>query len=59
MDDKIHKHRIVMCNSEETMETDSGKPYINDGQVVDAHISGVETKQQIDWLIDHAMNLGE
>ena len=59
VDDKIHKHRIIMCNSEETMETDSGKPYINDGQVVDAYISGVETKQQIDWLIDHAMNFSQ
>ena len=57
VDDFAHKHRIVMCNSEETMETDDGRPYINDGQVVDAYISGVETKAQIEWLIDHAMNL--
>lgn len=57
VDDFAHKHRIIMCNSEETMETDDGRPYINDGQVVDAYISGVETKAQIDWLIDYAMNL--
>lgn len=55
VDDFQHKHRIIICNSEETMETDDGRPYIKDGQV-DAYISGVETKQQIDWLIDHAMN---
>lgn len=57
VDDLAHKHRIIMCNSEETMETDDGHPYINDGQVVDAYISGVESKAQLQWLIDHAMNL--
>lgn len=56
VDDFAHKHRIIMCNSEETQETDDGKPYINDGQVVDAYISGVQTKAQVEWLIDHALN---
>lgn len=57
VDDYLNRHRIIMCNSEETMETDLGRPYINEDGVVDAYISGVESKAQLQWLFDKAMDM--
>lgn len=58
VDDFEHKHRIIMCNSEETMETDTGHIFIKDGQI-DAYISGVQSLAQVDWLINKAMNFSD
>lgn len=59
VDDFEHKHRIVMCNSEETMETDTGHAYITEDGQIDAYISGVQSKAQIEWLINKAMDFSD
>lgn len=56
VDDFEHKHRIVMCNSEETMETDTGHAYVTEDGQVDAYISGVQSLAQVEWLITKAMD---
>lgn len=59
VDDFEHKHRIVMCNSEETMETDTGHAYVTEDGQVDAYISGVQSLAQVEWLITKAMNFAD
>ena len=59
VDDLEHKHRIVMCNSEETMETDTGHAYVTEDGQVDAYISGVQSLAQVEWLITKAMNFAD
>lgn len=59
VDDYEHKHRIIMCNSEETMETDTGHAYITEDGQVDAYISGVYSLAQVEWLITKAMDLSD
>lgn len=56
VDDFEHKHRIVMCNSEETMETDTGHAYVTEDGQIDAFISGVQSLAQVEWLITKAMD---
>lgn len=59
VDDYEHKHRIVMTNSEETMETDTGHAYITPDGQIDAYISGVQSKAQVEWLITKAMDFSD
>lgn len=59
VDDFEHKHRIVMCNSEETMETDTGHAWVGTDGQIDAFISGVQSLAQVEWLITKAMNFAD
>lgn len=57
VDDYNNKHRMVFCNTEETMENDIGEPYINENGELDAFLSSIASVAQIEWLIDHALNM--
>lgn len=57
VDDYNHKHRIIFCNTEETMETDTGSPYINENGEIDAFLAEITSKAQIEWLIDKALDM--
>lgn len=57
VDDYNNKHRMVFCNTEETMETDFGAPYINENGEIDAFLSSIASVAQIEWLIDHALDM--
>ena len=59
VDDFEHKHRIVMCNSEETMETDTGHAWVGTDGQIDAFISGVQSLAQVEWLITKAMDFSD
>lgn len=57
VDDYNNKHRMIFCNTEETMETDLGTPYINENGEIDAFLSSIASVAQIEWLIDHALDM--
>lgn len=57
VDDYNNKHRMIFCNTEETMETDLGTPYINENGEVDAFLSSIASVAQIEWLIDDALDM--
>lgn len=57
VDDAAHKHRIIVCNTLETMETEAGKPYINEHDEMDGIINGVETVHQVQWLAYTAFDM--
>lgn len=60
VDDYSKKHRLIFTNSEETHETELGRPYLGNYEEPDCFISGAaETKHQITWLIDQAMDMTE
>jgi hypothetical protein len=57
VDDYAKKHRLIYCNSEEVHDDDLGRPYINAG-TLDCFISGaVNTKRQLEFVLNHAMNM--
>ena len=57
VDDYNHKHRMIFCNTEETMETDDGAPYINENGEIEATLSSVASLAQLNWLIDKALDM--
>lgn len=57
VDDYNNKHRIIFCNTEETMETDIGTPYINSEGEIDAFLSSIASVAQLEWLVDEALNM--
>lgn len=59
VDDYEHKHRMVFCNTEETMENDLGEPYVNVNGEVDAFLAEVTSKAQLEWFIDEALNMSD
>lgn len=58
VDDYAKKHRLIFTNSEETHETELGRPYLGNYEEPDCFISGAaETKHQITWLVNQAMDM--
>lgn len=59
VDDYAAKHRLIFTNSEETHETELGRPYLGDASngEPDCFISGVETEHQVTWLVNKAMDM--
>lgn len=58
VDDYSKKHRLIFTNSEETHETELGTAYLGDYEEPDCFISGAaETKHQITWLVNQAMDM--
>jgi hypothetical protein len=57
VDDYEHKHRMVFCNTEETMENDLGEPYVNVNGEVDAFLAEITSEAQLAWFIDEALNM--
>lgn len=58
VDNYAKKHRLIYCNSEEVHDDALGRPYINAG-TLDCFISGpVNTKRQLLWMLNHALNMG-
>lgn len=56
VDDYQLKHRMIFTNSEETHETELGRPYIENG-VPDCFVSGIETEHQVLWLVEKALDM--
>lgn len=57
VDNYAKKHRLIYLNSEEIHDDEYGKPYVAGG-VLDCFISGaVNTKRQLEFILNHAMNM--
>lgn len=57
VNDYSKKHRLIYCNSEEVHTDADGKPYVASG-VLDCFISGaVNTKKQLEFVLNHAMDM--
>lgn len=57
VDDYALRHRMVFANSEETHETALGRGYVGSSGEPDCFISGVETRHQVRFMVDKALDM--
>lgn len=56
-DDEIHKHRMIFINTCEIYTDADGVPHTDQYGALDYATSGLATKQQLEWLINSALDM--
>lgn len=57
VDDHVNKHRMIFVNTFEIRVDDQELPYVDVNGDVDYALVGLQTKEQIEWLLNDAMNM--